>query len=415
MPTIFQRLRNAVQHGYNAFRDQDPNSIYSSNLGSSYSTRPDRMRLRMGTERSIISSVYTRIGIDVAAILIQHVKLDQNGRFIQIVDSGLNNCLTVESNIDQTGRAFIQDVAMSMLDEGAVGIVAVDTTLNPSISNSWDVTTMRTAKIVEWYPYHVKLNLWNEKHGQKEDIILPKKDVVIIENPLYQIMNEPNSTLKRLIRKLNLLDVIDDQSGSGKLDILIQVPYTVKTDARKKQAAERRKEIEEQLTGSKYGIGYIDATEKVTQLNRPAENNLMTQIEFLTSTLYSQLGLALAIFDGTADETVMLNYHARTIEPILNAITDGMTRTFLTKTARTQGQAIVYFRDPFKLVPATALGSIADNFTRNAILTSNEFRQVIGYKPSDDPEADTLRNKNLNPPTGQPNASLMPVNKEPPM
>ena len=390
---IVDRLKNA----WNAFRDQDPNTS-SYGLGPSYSVRPDRIRLNIGTERSIIASVYTRIGLDVSSVSIQHVRLDENRRYLETIDSGLNNCLTLEANIDQSGRSFMQDVVLSMFDEGCVAIVPVDTTINPNTSGSWDVQTMRTARIIEWYPYYVRLNLYNERSGRKEDIILPKRDIAIIENPLYSVMNEPNSTLKRLIYKLNLLDAIDEQSGSGKLDLMIQLPYVVKTPARRVQAETRRKDIERQLAGSKYGIAYIDGTEKVTQLNRPAENNLMAQIEFLTSMLYSQLGLTETIFDGTADEKTMINYHNRTIEPILFAITDGLRRRFITKTGRTQGQSIEYFRDPFGLVPAKDLATIADSLTRNAILTSNEFRAVIGYKPSGDKEADTLRNKNLNPP-----------------
>jgi hypothetical protein len=387
-------LRDRLKHAWNAFRADeniDP-------LGPSYSIRPDRLRLRMGTERSIISSIYTRIGIDVSSIPIQHVHLDENGRFTDVIKSGINNCLTLEANIDQTARAFIQDVVMSMCDEGCVAIVPVDTTINPAISSSYDVLTMRTAKIVQWYPESVRVNLYNQKTGQKQDITLPKSMVAIIENPLYSVMNEPNSTLKRLISKLNLLDVIDEQSGSGKLDLIIQLPYVIKTDARQKQAEVRRQAIEDQLRNSKYGIAYTDGTEHITQLNRPAENHLMDQIQFLTAMLYSQLGLTKEIFEGNADEKALLNYYNRTIEPILSAVTDSMKRVFLTKTGRTQGQSIIYIRDPFRLVPVSDLATIADSFTRNAILSSNEMRGVIGYRPSGEKGADALSNKNLNPP-----------------
>lgn len=391
-----------LKHAWNAFRDRDPTTVYPYNLGPSYGIRPDRLRLNIGNERSIIASIYTRIGIDVSSISIQHVRLDQNGRYIETINSGLNNCLTLEANIDQTGRSFLQDAVLSMFDEGSVAIVAVDTTINPAISGSYDVLSLRTGKIVEWYPYHVKVNLYNEQIGRREDIILSKRDVAIIENPLYSVMNEPNSTLKRLIYKLNLLDAIDTQSGSGKLDLIIQLPYVIKTTARREQAEIRRKDIETQLSGSKYGIAYTDGTERITQLNRPAENQLMSQIEYLTRMLYGQLGLTASIFDGTADEKTMINYYKRTVEPIISAIADGMRRRFLTKTGRSQGQSIGYFRDPFGLVPTSELATVADSFTRNAILTSNEVRSIIGYKPSDDPEADTLRNKNLNPPSSIP-------------
>ena len=390
-----ESFTSRLQHAWNAFRGNDSTNL--SDLGMSYSTRPDRVRLRVGNERSIISSIYNRIAIDVAAIMIQHARIDQNGRFLEAIPSGLNNCLTLEANIDQTGRAFMLDIVMSMFDEGCVAIVPVDTTLDPTISGGYDINTMRTAKILEWFPKHVRVRLYNDKTGLKEDITLPKSMVAIVENPLYSVMNEPNSTLKRLIHKLNLLDAIDEQSSSGKLDLIIQLPYVVKTPARKQQADERRKDIEMQLKGSKYGIAYIDGTEKVTQLNRPAENNLMKQIEYLTSMLYSQLGMTTTIFDGTADEKTMLNYYNRTVEPIISAIADAMKRSFLTKTGRTQGQTIMYFRDPFKLVPVNELADIADKFTRNEILSSNEVRAIIGYKPSDDPGADELRNKNLNP------------------
>ena len=353
------------------------------------------MRFTRGNERSIVTSVYNRIALDAASIDIMHVQLDKDGRFESIRESALNECLTRNANIDQTGRAFIQDVVMSMLDEGCVAIVPVDTTINPNISNSYEINTVRTAKIVEWYPAHVKVNLYNDKTGRKEDLILPKKTVAIIENPLYAVINEPNSTMQRLIRKLNLLDVIDEQSGSGKLDLIIQLPYVIKTDARRQQAEQRRKDIEMQLSGSKYGIAYTDGTERITQLNRSVDNNLMKQIEYLTSMLYSQLGITQAILDGSADDKTMLNYYNRTIEPIVSAIVDEIQRKFLTKTAITQKQAILYFRDPFRLVPVNEIAEIADKFTRNEIMTSNEIRQIVGMKPSKDPNADELRNKNL--------------------
>lgn len=400
MPNSFgDRLR----HAWNAIRYGNSNQGYTT-YGPSYSIRPDLYRLRMGTETSIISSIYTRIGIDVASIPIEHVRIDEEGRYLQTIKSNLNNCLSVEANIDQTGRAFIQDVVMSMCDEGVVAIVPVDTTINPMVSGSYDILTMRTAKILAWHPKHVRVSLYNDETGFKQDIVLPKSMVAIVENPLYAVMNEPNSTLQRLISKLNLLDVIDQQSGSGKLDLIIQLPYVVKTEARRQQAETRRTDIESQLKDSKYGIAYTDGTEKITQLNRPAENNLMGQIEFLTSMLYSQLGLTKAVFDGTASEAEMINYYNRSIEPILAAVTDAMKRVFITKTGRTQGQSIMALRDPFKLVPVSQMADIADKFTRNEILTSNEIRQIVGYKPSEDPSADELRNKNLNeaqPPTGE--------------
>lgn len=385
-----------LKHAWSAFRNREPTDYYPD-IGPSSNVRPDRVRLTIGNEKSIISSIYNKISVDVSAVDLRHVRLDQNGRFLEEVTSGLNSCLSLEANIDQTGRAFVQDIVLSLFDEGCIAIVPVDTTINPTISGAFDVQTLRTGKILEWYPQHVRLSVYNEQVGRPENITLPKRSVAIIENPLYSIMNEPNSTLKRLINKLNLLDAIDTQSGSGKLDLLIQLPYVIKTEARKQQAELRRKDIETQLTGSKYGIAYVDGTERVTQLNRPVENNLMAQITYLTSMLYSQLGLSEAIFNGTADEKDMLNYFNRSVEPVLSAIIDGMNRTFLTKTARTQGQAIKYFRDPFKLVPVSQLADIADSFTRNAILTSNEVRAVIGYKPSSEKDADSLRNKNLNP------------------
>lgn len=390
-----------LQHGWNAFIGRDPTENYSyKNYGTSYSLRPDRFRFTRGNERSIITSVYNRLAVDAAAIAILHAKLDENDRFVETKESNLNDCLTVSANKDQTGRAFLQDVYMSMLDEGCVAIVPVDTTLDPSVTDSYDISSLRTGKVVQWYPDYVKVSLYNDQpnKGTQEEIILPKKYVCIVENPFYSIMNEPNSTMQRLIRKLNILDAIDEQSGSGKLDLIIQLPYIVKTPARREQAESRRKEIEMQLTGSKYGIAYTDGTEKITQLNRSVDNNLMSQIEYLTSMLYSQLGITQAIMDGTADEKTMLNYYNRTIEPIVSAAVDEMKRKFLTKTARSQKQSILFFRDPFKLVPVSQLAEIADKFTRNEIMTSNEIRQVVGMKPSKDPEADELRNKNLSAP-----------------
>ena len=389
------KFTDRIKHGWNAFLNKDPTYNYRDLGGPSYGYRPDRMRFTRGNERSIVTSVYNRIALDAASIDIMHVQLDKDDRFESVRDSALNECLTRNANIDQTGRAFIQDVVMSMLDEGCVAIVPVDTTFNPDVTNSYDINTMRTAKIVEWYPAHVKVNLYNDRTGRKEELILPKKTVAIIENPLYAVINEPNSTMQRLIRKLNLLDVIDEQSGSGKLDLIIQLPYVIKTDARRQQAEQRRKDIEMQLSGSKYGIAYTDGTERITQLNRSVDNNLMKQIEYLTSMLYSQLGITQAILDGSADDKTMLNYYNRTIEPIVSAIVDEIQRKFLTKTAITQKQAIAYFRDPFRLVPVNEIAEIADKFTRNEIMTSNEIRQIVGMKPSKDPNADELRNKNL--------------------
>ena len=383
-----------LKHAWDAFTNKDPTRYYQ-NLGASYSSRPDRPRLTRGNERSIITSVFNRIALDTAAISIQHCKLDENGRLIEIIDSKLNDCLNVEANVDQTGRAFIQDVVMSMLDEGCVAIVATETTLDPKITDSYDVLSLRVGKIVDWYPAHVRVRVYNENTGHKEEIILPKKLVAIIENPLYAVINEPNSTMQRLIRKLNLLDAIDEQSGAGKLDLIIQLPYTIKSDARRQQAEDRRKSIEMQLAGSKYGIAYTDGTERITQLNRPVENNLMKQIEYLTSMVYSQLGITQTILDGTADDKTMLNYYSRSIEPIISAIVDEMKRKFLSKTARTRKQSIEFFRDPFKLVPVNDIAEIADKFTRNEILTSNEIRQIIGIRPSNDPKADKLINSNI--------------------
>ena len=389
-------LRDRLAHAWNAFMNRDP-TYYS---GNSYSIRPDRARFSRGNERSIVTSVYNRLSLDASAINIKHVRLDENERFTGVISSNFNECLTLSANIDQTNRAFFQDVVISMLDEGSVAIVPVDTTFNPKITGSYDITSMRTGKIIEWFPKNVKVRIYNELSGRKEDIILPKEMVAIIENPFYSVMNEPNSTLQRLIRKLNILDRIDEQSGSGKLDLIIQLPYQLKTEAKKQQAAERKKDIEEQLAGSKFGIAYVDSTEHITQLNRPIENNLMKQIEYLTELFFSQLGITQSILDGTADEKTMINYYNRTIEPIVAAIVDEMKRKFLTKTARTQGQTIKYFRDPFKLVPVSEIAEIADKFTRNEIASSNEIRQVIGWIPSNDPKADELRNSNISEPAG---------------
>lgn len=386
--SISTRFKNA----WNAFRNKDPSSF---NNGMGFSVRPDRARLTRGNEKSITTSIYNRIALDVSSINIQHVRLDDNGRYREIIDSKLNSCLTLEANIDQTNRAFIQDVVISMFDEGAVAVVPVDTTIDPKITDSYDIITMRTGKILEWYPEKVKVRVYNDRTGLKEDLIMLKKNVAIIENPLYAVINEPNSTMQRLIRKLNLLDVIDEKSASNKLDLIFQLPYTVRTETKRSQAEKRRGDLEQQLAESKYGIGYIDSTERVIQLNRPVENNLMSQIEYLTSMLYSQLGINQGVLEGTADSKAMSNYYDRTIEPIVSAIVDEMKRKFISKTARTQGQSIMYFRDPFKLVPILDLAEMVDKFTRNEVMTSNEFRQVIGMKPSNDPNADKLLNKNL--------------------
>ena len=388
---FFDRLK----HSYNAFvNNRDPTYLHQD-VGTGYYYRPDRPLFTRGNERSIVNSVYNRIALDVAAIDIRHVDLDDEGRYISTRVSGLNECLSVGANLDQPGRAFIQDVVMSMLDEGCVAIVPVETSIDPDKTDSYEIHSMRTGRILEWYPAHVKVRVYNERTGQKEDLTLPKAKLAIIENPLYSVINEPNSTMQRLIRKLNLLDSVDEQSSSGKLDLIIQLPYVIKTEARRKQADDRRKDIENQLSGSKYGIAYTDGTERITQLNRPVENNLMKQIEYLTSTLYSQLGITQSVMDGSADEKTMLNYQNRTIEPIVSAIVDEMKRKFLTKTARTRMQSIVFFIDPFKLIPVTEMAEIADKLTRNEIMTSNEVRQKMGMMPSDDPNADELRNKNL--------------------
>lgn len=387
-----------LKHAWNAFTGNV--QMNYRDLGMSHSYRADRPRMSRGNERSIVTSVYNRIALDVAALNVQHVRLDENGRFLSVIDDGLNNCLTLEANVDQTARSFVQDVVISMFDEGSVAIVPVDTTTDPNVSGSYDIQSLRVGQILDWYPQHIRARVYNEQTGRKEDIVVPKSAVAIIENPLYAVINEPNSTMQRLIRKLNLLDVIDEQSGSGKLDLIIQLPYVIKTEARRQQAENRRKDIENQLSGSKYGIAYTDGTEHITQLNRSVNNNLMSQIEYLTSMLYSQLGITQSILDGTADEKTMLNYNNRTIEPIISAIVDEMKRKFLTKTARSQHQSISFFRDPFKLVLINDIAEIADKFTRNEIMTSNEIRQVVGMKPSEDPRADELRNKNLSAPSG---------------
>lgn len=389
MPTFSER----IVHAWNAFMNKDPTNY--QNRGQSYSNRPDRIRITRGNERTIITSVYNRIGIDCAAIDIKHVRLDERDRYIETIQSGLNNCLTLEANIDQTGRAFVQDIVMSMMDEGAVAIVPIDTSINPANSASYEIETMRTGKIIEWFPQDVRVRVYNDRNGRFEEVIVPKKSTGIIENPMFAVMNEPNSTMQRLIRKLSLLDIVDEQNGAGKLDLIIQLPYIIKTEARRQQAEERRKNIMDQLQSSKLGIAYTDGTERITQLNRPIENQLMTQVETLTRMLYSQLGLTEEIMNGTADEKAMTNYYNRTIEPIMSAIVDELKRKFLTKTARSQRQSIKYFRDPFKLVPTTELAELADKFTRNEIMSSNEFRQIVGMQPSQDPSADELRNSNI--------------------
>ena len=391
MPTLRKRIKNA----WNVFTSRDPTEQpVFHDYGISYGYRPDRIRLTRGNERSIVNAVYNRIAIDVASIDVKHVKTDENDVFIEEIDSFLNDVLQSEANIDQTGRNLMIDAVISLLDEGVIAIVPVDIDEDEEI-DSFDVLSLRVAKIIQWYPEHVKVRVYNEKTGYKQDIVINKRSVCIVENPFYSVMNEPNSTLQRLIRKLNLLDAIDEQTGSGKLDIIIQLPYVIKTEARKKQAEDRRKDIEAQLAGSKYGIAYTDGTERITQLNRPAENNLLTQIEYLTSMLYSQLGITEEVLNGTADEKTMLNYYNRTIEPIMSAIVDEMKRKLLTWNARKEGQSIKFFRNPFKLVPVTEMAEIADKFGRNEILTPNEIRGIVGFKPSDDPQANELRNRNI--------------------
>ena len=388
-------LGSRLKHAWNAFTSRDPTYENSYSTQVSY-YRPDRTRRTITNEKSIITAVLNRIALDAASVEIRHSRLDDNGRFSEEINSGLNNCLSLSANIDQTGRAFLQDAYMSMLDEGCVAIVPVDTSIDPRYSSSYDIETMRTGKIIQWYPQHVKVQLYNDRKGEREEVMLPKSMVAIVENPFYEVMNKPNSTMQRLARKLNLLDVVDEQSSSGKLDLIIQLPYVIKSEARRKQAEDRRKDIEQQLSGSKYGIAYTDGTERITQLNRPIENNLQKQVEYLTNLLFSQLGMTQSILDGTADDKTMLNYNNRIIEVIVAAMVDEMKRKFLTKTARSQGQSISMFRDPFRLAPVSDIAEIADKFTRNEIATSNEIRQIIGWKPSKDPSADELRNKNLN-------------------
>lgn len=388
-------LGSRLKHAWNAFTSRDPTYEHSYGAQVSY-YRPDRTRRTITNEKSIITAVLNRIALDAASVEIRHSRLDENGRFSEEINSGLNNCLSLSANIDQTGRAFLQDAYMSLLDEGCVALVPVDTSIDPRYSSSYEIETMRTGKIVQWYPQHVKVQLYNDRKGEREEVMLPKSMVAIVENPFYEVMNKPNSTMQRLARKLNLLDVVDEQSSSGKLDLIIQLPYVIKSEARRKQAEERRKDIEKQLSGSKYGIAYTDGTERITQLNRPIENNLQKQVEYLTNLLFSQLGMTQSILDGTADDKTMLNYNNRIIEVIVAAMVDEMKRKFLTKTARSQGQSISMFRDPFRLAPVSDIAEIADKFTRNEIATSNEIRQIIGWKPSKDPSADELRNKNLN-------------------
>lgn len=399
--TLFSRVRR----GWNAFLDKkdddEPSTYRKYSVVSSGSRRPDRPRLTRGNERSIVTAVYNRIALDVAAIGIKHVKLDENGRFSSTVDSSLNKCLTLEANIDQTSRAFIQDAVISLLDEGCIAIVPVDTSVDPNDTSSYEIETMRVGKITEWFPREVRVKLYNDRTGHHEEIRCRKENVAIIENPLYAVINEPNSTMQRLIRKLNLLDYVDEQVGSDKLNLIIQLPYAVKSDMQKNRAKDRINSIEDQLTNNKYGIAYIDSTEKVTQLNRSIDNDLLKQVEYLTNLLYSQLGITQSVMDGTADEKTMLNYTNRSVEPIISAIVDEMKRKFLTKTARTQGQSIAFFRDPFKLVPVDNIAEIADKFTRNEIMTPNEIRQVIGMMPAADPQADELRNRNISESTEQ--------------
>lgn len=386
-------LSTRLAHAWNAFTSRDPTKYIIT--GPGYSSRPDRPRLSRGNEKSIATSIFNRIALDVSSVSIKHCRLDKNGRYVEDIDSGLNNCLNLEANKDQTGRAFIQDVVLSMLDEGCVALVPVETTLDPKSSNSYQIDSMRTGKITEWYPDMVRVRLYNDRTGEKEEILLPKNQVAIIENPLYAVVNEYNSTMQRLIRKLSLLDVTDEQTASGKLDLIIQLPYVIKTETRREQAERRRKDIIDQLAGSQYGIAYTDGTEKITQLNRSLENNLLKQVEYLTNMVYSQLGITQSVLDGTADEKTMLNYMNRTVEPIISAIVNELKRKFLTKTARSQLQSIVYFRDPFRLVPVNDIAEIADKFTRNEIMTSNEIRQIVGMQPSKDPKADKLVNSNI--------------------
>lgn len=394
-------IPSRLKHGWNAFKMNRSPTYTNNYYGSSSSTRPDRMRFSRGNERSIVTSIYNRIALDVSQLSFEHVQLDKDGRYSETKTTGLNTCLTLEANLDQTSRAFFQDASLSMFDEGSIALVPIDTNLDPNITGGYDIESIRVGQILTWYPKHIKVRLYNEQTGIKEDRIIPKSIAAIIENPFYTVMNQSNSTMQRLIRKLSLLDAIDEQSASGKLDLIIQLPYTVKSNLRKQQAEERRKAVEDQLYDSKYGIAYIDSTERVIQLNRPVENNLMSQIEYLQNLLYSQLGITQSILDGSADDKTMLNYYNRIVEPIAAAFVDEMRRKFLTKTARTQGQSIMFFRDPFKLVPVSELAEISDKLTRNEIASSNEMRQTIGWKPSKDPKADELRNKNLNQPESE--------------
>lgn len=386
-------IGSRLKHAWNAFLNRDPPG--SRYYGGGYSYRPDRMRFSRGSERTIINAIYNRIALDAASITINHVKLDKNNRFDSIIDSGLNYCLNIEANADQTGRGLIQDIVMTFLEEGVAAVVPEKTNFDPRYSNSYEIYSMRVGVPVEWYPNHVRVRLFNELTGQKEEITFPKKMVALIENPFYAVMNAPNSTMQQLVRKLALLDVVDEQAGSGKLDMIIQLPYVIKTDARRKQANERREEIEKQLSGSKYGIAYTDGTERIVQLNRSLENNILKSIEYLTNMVYSQLGVTQEILNGTADEKTMNNYMNRIIEPVVSAITDEFNRKFLTKTARTQGQSIMCFHDPFRLAPVSMIAEMADKFTRNEIMTPNEIRQVIGMKPSKDPKSDQLVNRNI--------------------
>jgi hypothetical protein len=389
-------FRERLLHGWNAFMNKDPTSAADWDKGPSYTRRPDIIPFSRKVEQTIVNGVYTKIAIDVSQLTFLHVRTNEDGRYEETIDSKLNYALNTEANIDQTSRAFIQDVVNNMFDEGVVAIVPIDTTIDPTKSMAFDVETMRVGRIVNWYPQYVKVDVYNDIEGKRQEIIVPKKTTAIIQNPFYSVMNEPNSILKRLITKLSMLDAVDKQSASGKLDLLIQLPYVLKTTSRKEYAEQRRKDIEEQLTNTRYGIAYTDGTEHITQLNRPVENNLLNQIQYLTQMFYGQFGLTENVFNGTAAEPEMLNYYSRTIEPIASAIVDEMKRKFLTKTARTQHQSIMIFRDVFKLTPAEKMADIADKFTRNEILSSNELRAVIGYKPSKDPDADELRNKNLN-------------------
>lgn len=394
-------IGSRVKRAWNAFLNRDPPSDKNYSYYGGYSYRPFYDRKGRAIDKTIITAILSRIAVDASSITIQHVKLDENGRYDETIDSDLNACFNLSANIDQTGRAFIQDIVLSMLEEGVVAVVPVDTDLNPMTTDSYKIYSMRVGTITEWFPSHVRVRLYNDRTGEKEEITLPKRMVAIVTNPFYAVMNEPNGTMQRLIRKLNLLDAVDEQSSSGKLDLIIQLPYVIKNDLRRQQAEERRKQIEDQLTGSKYGIAYTDGTERITQLNRSLDNNLLAQVEYLTNMAYSQLTITQEIMNGTADETAMTNYYSRTIEPIVSAIVDEFKRKFLTKTARSQNQSIVFFRDPFKLVPIGTVADMADKFTRNEIMSSNEFRQVIGLKPSKDPAADELRNKNLNQTPGQ--------------